>query len=396
MDTSPSPEQNPERTAARQRKPPTRRAYLGAAASTAVLAGCTGALDDATTTTSSKPEDVRATAAVPLTALPVHLARRYGYLEERGISVSFQRAISGAKETPKLASGQIDATLGSIGASTINAIARGIPMKIVAPGTMNVAGVPSIDRFLVRTEQYDDGMDVSDVEGMTVAGNAEANVVEYEIGLALAAHGLSFDDVEYVTMPFPQMISAFQSGSIDVANEVGSLSTAAIEEGVARHLEYASETSAGTQVAAVVYGEPFVNQRPDTARKFMEAYLLGVRKYYELGPWSDPVVETYGEAAGNSGESLRSTTPLWVDRNGSLATDSIMQMQEFFACRGHVDETLSEDELVDARWVNDALETIGRVDEASVTPARWREMKSNAARDFAEVRSNDTPDSWSC
>ena len=74
------------------------------------------------------------------------------------------------------------------------------------------------------------------------------------------------------------MIAAFANRAIDAAVQVEPTAAVAVNLGLAVKWREAAELSPGVQAAVVVYSPQFAEQ-PDVARRWMLAYLQGVRAY---------------------------------------------------------------------------------------------------------------------
>src|SRR5207245_4205447 len=93
----------------------------------------------------------------------------------------------------------------------------------------------------------------------------------------LRSGGITINDVDVVTMGFPDMISALTNNSVDAALPIEPFVTQIVELGSGVVAARADEVIPGQQVAVILYGPDFVSQRPDIARKFMLAYVKGLR-----------------------------------------------------------------------------------------------------------------------
>src|SRR5215216_3092625 len=63
---------------------------------------------------------------------PIYVAQEKGYYQEQGLEIEFSRMQGGGEMIAPLASGQVDAAIGAPSAGLFNAIARDVPLRIVA------------------------------------------------------------------------------------------------------------------------------------------------------------------------------------------------------------------------------------------------------------------------
>gem|GEM_PF-2494020 len=343
-----------------------RRRFLaaGSGAALAATAGCLSMLRD--------DGDVVTFGTLPIAAVAeIHLAEERGYFEDRGIDLEIERITGAPQAVPQLASGELDVASGSIGASIFNSIAQDVPVQIVADQTQWWENQPSGNRIWVREELYSDGMALSDVEGTpTVAINGEGGSMDYVVGRLLASEGMGWADIEITEMPFPDMIGAMAGGEIDLCSIPDPLGLQVASEANAGQLLYGSEVAPRMQIAGYFYGQPFIEERPAVARRWLEAYLLGVREYYEMGGFPDEeLAGIISDAIDVPVGAIRSSIPSLPHKNGFVNVDSIMRQQEYHACRGYVDETVEAEAIVNESILDEALAEVGRLDEAEATPS---------------------------
>ena len=343
-----------------------RRGFLafGGAAVTASLGGCLGTVGETT--------DTVAFGTLPIAAVAeVFVAKDRGFFADRNIEIETERITGATQAVPQLASGDLDVASGSIGAGVFNSIAQDVPVRAVADQTQYWDDQPSGNRFWIREELYEEGMSFSDLpENPTIAINGEATAMDYLVGRLLQLNGMGWDDVTVTEMPFPDMISAMGSGEIDACTIPDPLGLQVAQQTGARQLLYGSQLAPRMQIATYFFGEPFMEDRPDVARRWLEAYLLGIREYYDQGGFpNEEVASIISEEIEVPVPAIQASIPSLVHKNGRINVDSLMRQQEFHACRGYLDETVSADEVVDETLLDAALEEVGRLDESEATPS---------------------------
>lgn len=337
---------------------------LGGGAALTATAGCVTGLGN--------DEDVVTFGTLPIAAVAeIHLAEERGYFDDRNIDLQIERITGAPRAVPQLASGELDVASGSIGASAFNSIAQDVPIRVVADQTQWWDDQPSGNRFWVREELYSEGMHLADIEGTpTVAINAEGGSLDYVLGRLLASEGLDWSDVSVTEMPFPDMIGAMDSGDVDVCSIPDPLGLQVAEQANAGQLLYGSEVAPRMQIGVYFYGQPFMEDRPDVARRWLEAYLLGVREYYEMGGFpNEELADIVSDAIDVPAPAIRASIPSLPHQNGYVNADSLLRQQEYYACRGYVEEPVSREAVVDESFLEEALDEVGRLDEAAATPS---------------------------
>ena len=125
------------------------------------------------------------------------IAQERGYYAEEGIVVEEIPFDTSTTMLPALAAGQIDVATGGIAAGLFNAIAQGIPVRIVLDVWTAGAGNES-GGLLVRKDLIDSGQvrTLADLRGRRIGITSHGHATEFALDLALQREGLSMDDVE--------------------------------------------------------------------------------------------------------------------------------------------------------------------------------------------------------
>lgn len=327
------------------------------------LAGCSGG-------PIGGPDEVTfATLTIPAVA-EVLIADERGYFADRDIELSVERIQSAPKATPQLANGTYDVATGSIGASVFNAVAQDVGIRVVADQTQYWPGQPSSNRIWIREGARAGAEDIYDLpDGLTVGLHGAGNVDSYVIARILQLNDMTWADVEKSEVYYTNMPVTMAEGEIDLVAIPDPLGLQIPRRAEATQLGYASMVAPRMQIGAYLFGEPFAEERPDVARRWLEAYLEGVREYYELGGFqSETVAGIVSEAFGLPADVIRRSIPSLPHKNGYLNRESIASQQTYHHCRGTVEETVAVDAVVDESFLEGALEEVGRLDQDTARP----------------------------
>lgn len=365
-----------------------RRDVLAAGGTTALasLAGCSGLLGESTDTVTF--------GSLPVaTAVPVLIAEEKGYFEDRNIDLKRERIGGVPLATPKLASGDLDVAAGSIGASVFNSIAQDVPIRIAADFAKHYPEVPSAARLWAREGIYSEDVTLSDlvdqVDGqLTVAHNANGGSLDYVLGRILDVNDVAWEDVAVKEIGFSDMIPAMLSTEIDAAIAPDPLGLALASNANAGHVVYASAVLPRFQMAGHFFGGPFMEDRSDVAVRWLEALILGIRDYYEMGSYpADEVASLVNEAFDIDTMAVKSSVPALPHKNGAFNVDSLMRQQEYHACRGYIDETVPRDAIHDQELRAKALDSVGKLsaEEATPSPSLLSEWSEAAPRPYHPV-----------
>ena len=113
-----------------------------------------------------------------------------------------------------LATGELQVVIaGGINPGLFNAVARDLPIVLVAGGAYIIPGHDG-DWYMVRSDLKGQIKDVRDLKGKVFALNAPGSPMLYALGRALEAKGFTLKDVEVRVMPFPDMAIAFTFRSL--------------------------------------------------------------------------------------------------------------------------------------------------------------------------------------
>jgi NitT/TauT family transport system substrate-binding protein len=294
-------------------------------------------------------------------------AQDHGYLREEGLDMEMETFNGAQVMIPPLSADQLDVGSGGPGPGLFNAILRGVDLKIVAdrsraaPGTSNQC-------LMIRKSLYDSGTvhGFADWKGKTFAENVPGVLTTSLIDRELQRAGLSLqNDVNSVTLGFPEMFTAFSNDAIDFGILIEPFYTLSEEQGFAKCWKPTSEISPNFQIAVTLYGPTFATQRADVARRFMVANLRAMRDYNRAffgdgegrDEFLDLMVRTSSQKDLGLLKRLHST---WSDPNGAVNVDTLRDVQRWYVGRGEQTGEVDFDRVIDMSFVDYALGRLGR------------------------------------
>jgi NitT/TauT family transport system substrate-binding protein len=210
----------------------------------------------------------------------IYIAAERGYFAEEGLIPELVSFDNTTRIVPALATGQIDVTGGGFSPNLVNAVQRGINLKLISSIQSSQPG-RSTGGMLVRKPLVDSGQvrDWSDLRGLRVAIPGLSGLGGYIVERALDLGGLSLSDVELIELPFPDMIPAFGNGNIDAAHSAEPLTTLAVDRGVAALWHGTADYAPGVASSLITYGPSLLDQQQEVGRRFMVAFMRGSRAY---------------------------------------------------------------------------------------------------------------------
>jgi NitT/TauT family transport system substrate-binding protein len=315
-------------------------------------------------------ESVRISDARVLAAGPIYVALEKGYFREQGIDLQLEASAGVADIVAFLATGDLDMASGATTVGLFNAFDRGADFRIIAPmGIMTLEDSPL--PLLVRKDLYDSGevQGPADLRGRRVALNTRGASPEYLLTKVLDRVGLTINDVDLVTVPFPDMPAALANGSIDAAIAAEPAATRAVSLGAA--VKLVKEIVPGQMTTVILASGKMLRERPETVRRFILAYMKGTRDLQPpaLGTWDPEKFYTpehlaiFEKYTGAPERVLRDQVPYTWDVDLVIQVDSIMDQQLTHMRNGTLTlaQPVPPERMIDDRFVRAAQEAMGRL-----------------------------------
>jgi NitT/TauT family transport system substrate-binding protein len=306
-------------------------------------------------------------AASTTSDAPIYIADKKGYFREEGLGAKITNFRSAADMVAPLGLGQLDAGAGSASAGLYNAMLQGIKIKIVADKASSAPGYGAT-KILVRKDHVDSGRYKSpkDFKGMKFAMNAPGVSNTATLNAILKSVGLKYSDVDTINMPFPDHVAALGNKGVDASASVEPGPTIAIKNNFAVLVKGDDEIIPYHQIAVLLYSENFL-KKPDAARRFMRAYLRGVRFYNGalqdgrmMGPNADEVIAILAEATPIKDPAIyKAITPTGMNPDGKVNLKSLAEDAAFYREQGLITGDIKVEQVVDDSFVEAALKELG-------------------------------------
>lgn len=295
-----------------------------------------------------------------------YIGMEKGYYAERGIKVETSPPMSAALQMAPLAAGEFQVAGGGIGIPFFNAVARGLPLKVVTTRSYIVPGNDG-NTFMVRTDLKDQIKSISDLKGRKFAINATGSPLVYMLAKALDTAGLTRKDLDVVVIPFENMPPAFAGKAIDAAIVVEPHVSAAVEKGFAVRWKDVVEfvNNPNMQVGILFYNKDWAEKNPELARGFMVAWVKSVREYHQalMGEKNrSEVVDLLVKYTAVKDRAFYDKMQwLFMDPNGRLIWKSIENQQEWYYQNKYITQKVNLKEVIDDSYVENALKILGEV-----------------------------------
>jgi len=285
---------------------------------------------------------------------PLFIAQEEGYFARQGITVEFEKFQSGGAAFPALINGDIAASGGAISPGLYNAIARGAHVRIVADKGRMAPGFCNSSALMVRRDLYEKGIvrNVSDLKGRKVSASTDQN---FGISRSLELGNLTPNDVEVIDLDYPSAVIALKNSAVDAAILTEPYLTQAMNSGAAVVLVPGSVFSPDFPFP-VYYGTAFLDKNPELGRRFMVAYLQGVKQYNEGK--TERNLEILQIHTKLDREMLNQSCWLPIAEDGVVIRQPVMEYMDWLYDNGYISRKLDEDQIFDLSYATYAHEKV--------------------------------------
>ena len=263
-------------------------AALAAAASIAMLAGCSGAPGETPAEgpgTNGELVPVKVGTMALADNAPLYFALDQGFFEDQGLDVEIQVLSNGAAVTAAVIAGDSDFGY-SNPISLILANSRGLPVTVVsggvAAGQDAQGGSDSNAAILVPADS--DITDIKGLRGRTVAVNALGNILEVTLKNALEAEGIDPESVNLVEVPFPEMQAALAGGQVDATFILEPFLTMSKLQDNSKAVAFPYEVAAKGLQAGLWFTTTTVLERDGETVKAFQAGMKRAVDYFDANP----------------------------------------------------------------------------------------------------------------
>jgi NitT/TauT family transport system substrate-binding protein len=298
---------------------------------------------------------------------PFYIAIEKGYFAAEGVEVKLERFNSAAQATAPLSTNQVQVVGGGVSAALYNAFARDWPVRIVMSRTRDVPGFSS-DTLVMRGDLKDKIKTPRDLKGRMIAINTPASVLHFMLGRLMESDGMTLDDVQTISMPWPSMGPGMETKAIDGGTVVEPFAALFSEKKISFPFRRAADfmSKPPLEVSVMLYSKEWMDKNPDQAKAFTVAFLKGVRDYYDAmkgGPKRAEVVEICAKYTSLKDKALYDKMQWsYMDPNAEISIEGLRDQQDWYAKQGFVAKKADIPGMVDRRFLDYALEKVGKVD----------------------------------
>lgn len=293
---------------------------------------------------------------------PLYIAMERGYLKEQGIDVQ-SVAINGAldAQVPQLANGQLDVGGGAFLPGLVNAVGRGIPVRLAAIGAMHTPGRSQL--IVARKDVAGSLKTYADLKGKTIARPAALGIVTIAVEKALQMGGLKPSDITWLEIQQPVTVAALANKKVDLAYLSEPFATQAIDQGSGVKWHEMADLVPNHVAAIWVYGSRLIDN-PDLGRRFMVAFMHGMRDYEDsFGKNKDraEIVSILTKHTVIKDPALYDKMQAIAEpASGEFPMDTLQDDYDWFKGQGAIQEPSPPlSQIVDQRFVQYAIKQLG-------------------------------------
>lgn len=257
-------------------------------------------------------------------AFEVALAKKL--FEAEGLKIDTTPTVGGAAGIPALVSGQLQAASSNV-VTIILAASQGLKPVMVAAGDTTSDAPPDLAGLIAKKgATFKTG---KDLEGKTVAVNARNNIIWLYAREWVAKTGGDPDKINFVEVPFPQMVDAVQNNRVDTAMLVEPFLSAAVKASIIDVVGWPySDVQKRIPVAQFVMTKSYVDANPEIVGKFTRGYDRGV-------DWADAnggseefaqIVSAYTKVPAD--QLKNSAKPVFVKKVDASAVETVAALMK--------------------------------------------------------------------
>jgi NitT/TauT family transport system substrate-binding protein len=299
---------------------------------------------------------------------PFYIAIEKGYFAAEKVEVSLERFQSASQATAPLSTNQVQVVGGGVSAALYNAFARNWAVRIAMARTRDWPGYSS-DTLVLRNDLKSTVTSAKQLKGKMIGINTPASVLHFMLGRFMESEGLTIDDVQTISMAWPNMAPGMETKALDGGMVVEPFAAQFSAKNISFPFKRAADfmKAPPLEVSVMLYSKGWTDKNPDQAKAFTLAYMKGVRDYVDAmkgGPKRAEVVEICIKYTSLKDKAMYDKMQWsYMDPNGEISFDGLRDQQDWYAKRGFVATKADVESMVDRRFLDYALDKIGRVDD---------------------------------
>ncbi|MGC5614928.1 ABC transporter substrate-binding protein [Georgenia sp. Z1491] len=235
--------------------------------------------------------------------MPTHIVEfgiEQGFFEDAGLDATVTSIAGGSQQVTAAMAGEVQFTGGDV-VSINTFLAQDMPLVVVGPGTA-ASEEPEDDFSVVVVRDDSPIQEPEDLEGASLATNELDNITALGVVGALDNLRLDTEALEFVEIPFPEMVAGVENGHVDAATLIEPFATIAISQGYRPVLHPFASWEPETQIGISLTTQEYASENPEVVEAFQAARLATAQyvtenpdefrsALLELGEFDEQVVQ---------------------------------------------------------------------------------------------------------
>lgn len=296
-----------------------------------------------------------------LSVSSVHLADEGGHFRAAGFEFN-PIQLTPLQAVPLLADGKLDVFLGGIPPSLTNAVAKAMPVRVVAGREY---ASPSCGEGYVlyahRGAFADGAVDPKRLKGKRFSVRVRG-ITEFILDAFLQAHEMRPDDVQRVDLPLSESLAALAGNKVDALFDIEtSRSPLAMSPDIVKVWRYSSIQPLH-QYSFIVFGTSILREGSGTGSRFLAAYLKAAGEFIDgrTPKFMREFAAKHQLDVEKVVNECRNTFP----RDGAIDLPSIQRTIDWQLRRGYATQKVTVEQLVDGSYLKEARDLLAS--------GRWR------------------------
>ncbi|MDO8691698.1 MAG: ABC transporter substrate-binding protein [Dehalococcoidia bacterium] len=295
----------------------------------------------------------------------VYVAIDKGYFKEQGITINVNNFRTVAELIAPLGTGQLDFMATPLSTALLAAADRGVELKIVADKGQSLPKW-EFAWISLRKDLADSGQvkTAADLKGMKIAVPSPGSLGDQTAQMMIEQAGLKPTDAEIVVMAFTDQAAALANKGIAAGYAVEPYIATGIQQGFAVKWIPNSQFFGGrVETATIIYGSSILKD-PDLAKRWMVAYLKGIRDYtkaFTTKEGRQEVVDILIKYSTIKDPKLYDVMEMpFLDPNGVPDKKSMDAQYKFFVDKALYTGKKTFDDITDLSYAAAAAQQLGK------------------------------------
>jgi ABC-type nitrate/sulfonate/bicarbonate transport system substrate-binding protein len=296
-----------------------------------------------------------------LSVSSMYLAEESGYLRQAGFQFKAIR-LSVLQAIPLLAGGELDVILGGVSSQLLNAVARGMKIRVVAGREyVNPSCGEDYTLYAHRGVFGGGAIDPRRLKGKRFSVRSRG-ITELVLDTFLRTFGMKPEDVERVDLPLNESLAALAGRKIDALFDLElSRSRLALSPDIVKVWRFA-DVQPFHQYSFVIFGDSMLRAGLGPGSRFLAAYLQAAGEFLDgrTPRFMRDFAASHSLDVEKTVAECRDTFP----RDGAVDIASLQRTIDWHVGKGYATQPMKAEQLIDPSFLEEARKLLAS--------GRWR------------------------